>query len=74
MFEKFDHRERYAVTTICKVILIISFIQTCNFSDGAKYFQLFGIQRWDLFKIISDKKKKNNDNVHLLTTTPYFKK
>lgn len=28
-------------------------IQTCYFSDGAEHFQLFGIQGWDVFKVIS---------------------
>lgn len=33
------------------------YVKTCYFSDGAEHFQLFGIQGWDVFKIISMKNK-----------------
>lgn len=37
-------------------MLLFFTTQTCNFSDCAKHFQLLGIQRWDIFKTISEKK------------------
>lgn len=30
-------------------------VNTCYFSDSAEHFQLFGIQGWNVFKIISAK-------------------
>lgn len=45
-------------------------VNTCYFSDSAEHFQLFGIQGWNVFKIISVKIKKRQcdaDSVKLFS-------
>lgn len=34
------------------------YTQTCYFPDSAEHFQLFGIKRWYVFKVISEKQMK----------------